>query len=223
MALKQSQLQQIPQRNKDLAFGYVKGIEKMNKSTIPSMIKYLCLIYLNQNKDEFDAKNTHKDIKIDGNKVTALGNSTISTYLRNVVSKGIHVWRFKCGRTSRYAFGDMIGIVSDNVMIFPLGSYFHAGNDKGTAYGFGTVGKLNKPNIPDINGRKYGCSCTINDVIEMRVDFNELSLSFNINDTDYGKAFDIKPGEYRAAITMFEFSWEKPISCFTLMSYQHIH
>ena len=35
----------------------------------------------------------------------------------------------------------------------------------------------------------------------MCLDFDSLSLSFIINDIDYGKAFDIKQGEYRAAVS----------------------
>ena len=60
MSLKQSELQKIPQRNKDLGFGFAKRNENANRSTIPEMIKYLCLIYLNQNKDEFVRKDTAK-------------------------------------------------------------------------------------------------------------------------------------------------------------------
>ena len=61
MALKRSKLNEIPQRNKDLAFGFVKECEKENKSIIPSIIKYLCLNYLNQNKDKFDIKHVDKE------------------------------------------------------------------------------------------------------------------------------------------------------------------
>ena len=69
MALKQSSLSQIPQRNKDLAFGYVHEKEKENKISVPDMIKYLCLVYLNQNKDEFDGNLCDKKIEITGDSI----------------------------------------------------------------------------------------------------------------------------------------------------------
>ena len=112
MALKQSNLQQIPQRNKDVAFGYVKECEKKNKQVIPSMIKYLCLIYFNQTKDQFDIKNTHSKIKVDGNCIKIGPNRdasdvTYNSYLENIVNKGIHIWRFKCNKSYDV---DQIGI-----------------------------------------------------------------------------------------------------------------
>ena len=213
MALKRSNLEQIPQRNKDLAFGYVKENEKSNKWTIPSMIKYLCLIYLNQNRDEFDPKNTNEKIKIDGLTITALGTNTIATYLRNVVSEGCHIWRFKCGSKSDWTIGDKIGIISNHAPI-ALDHYFQQFGVQ--SYGFAVAGKL-------IGGSAYGRRCEIDDVIEMSVNFNDLTLSYKINDCDYGKAFDIEAGEYRATISLFAPIWSHPNSCYTLISYQHIH
>ena len=216
MALKRSKLQQIPQRNKDLAFGYVKQNENANKSTIPDMIKYLCLIYLNQNKDEFDAENTNGNIKINGNTVIGSGWNAMCTYLRNIVSDGVHVWRFKFGFETNYYVGDMIGIISNDEEL-TLYSYFNGSGSGSDAYGFAVAGRLTNR-----QGKEYGRKCKINDIIEMQVDFNELTLSYKINQTDYGKAFDIKPGEYRAAITLYLFSGSEK-NCYTLMSYQHIY
>ena len=221
MALKHSKLQQIPQRNKDLAFGYVNKSEKANKSTIPSMIKYLCLVYLNQNKDEFDEENTHKDIKIDGNTVKALKCGIKCTYLRNLVSTGVHQWRFKCGCTTEYPLGDIIGIIRINDKSLPLDVYFDCAKKRISAYAFGVAGKVVGDGIESTHGNIYGGKCEINDIIEMTLDFNELTLSYKINQIDYGKAFDIIPGEYRAAMTFFP--TYPPNSCYTLISYQHIY
>ena len=221
MALKRSKLQQIPQRNKDLAFGYVKENEKAHKSSIPDMIKYLCLIYLNQNKDLFDAQNTHKHIKIEGNTITPSKIGSLSSYLRNIVSKGIHVWRIKCGYETNYSIGDMIGIIQ-NEKPLKLSTYFVT-TSKSPAYGFGVAGILNQPCTIFTGARNYGCKCTVNDIVEMKVDFNELTLSFKINENDYGKAFDIKPGEYRAAITLYSYARSVGNSCYTLISYQHTY
>ena len=99
MALKPSKLNQIPQRNKDLAFGYVKECEISHNSSIPKMIKYLCLIYLNQNKDEFDSNNTHKDLTINGQSIIRSKELDIcdcnSCLLVNEVNTGINIWTFQ--------------------------------------------------------------------------------------------------------------------------------
>ena len=222
MALKQSILSQIPQRNKDLAFGYTRESEKCNKVSIPDMIKYLCLIYLNQNKDTFDPNHTHKDIKIDENCIrsTSTNYVTVSCYLMNIVKQGIHIWKFKCNNPCTDSEeADMIGIVSNHEPYLTLHEYFdyYAGgaND---AYGFAMDGRLNNPETGVGWGGAYGVECKIGDIIEMRIDFKAETLSYKINEKDYGVAFEIQNEEYRAAITLFDMK-----SCYTLISYQHIY
>ena len=113
MALKQCKLQQIPQRNKDLTFGYVKEYEKKNKHEIPNMIAYLCLIYWNGNKDTFDPENKHPSIKINGNSVELRNSDTprlsrvYNCYLENIVNKGTNI----------YSFIDLVNNKYDNINI----------------------------------------------------------------------------------------------------------
>ena len=49
-------------------------------------------------------------------------------------------------------------------------------------------------------GSKYGINPPNGSIIEMILDLNNLTLSFIIDDKDYGKAFDVENGKYRAAI-----------------------
>ena len=185
----------------------------------PAMIKYLCLVYLNQNKDEFDPNNTNDKIKIDGMTVTAIGcGVSLATRLKNIVNTGCHIWRFKCGSKSECGIGDIIGIISNDISFAP-NHYF--GSFTGS-YGFAVAGNLQGALDQAVTNGNYARRCEMGDILEMTVDFNELTLSYKINDIDYGKAFDIKCGEYRAEISMFAFSWE-PKSCYTLTSYQHIY
>ena len=44
-------------------------------------------------------------------------------------------------------------------------------------------------------GKKYGRRGKVNDIVDTKVDFNKFTLSLRNNQTDYGNAFDIKPGE----------------------------
>ena len=77
------------------------------------MIKYLCLIYLNDNKDAFDSQNTHKDIVIDGNYIKFVRrdlnnfrHQKSSTFLSNVVNSGVNIWKFRCNKYIH----DLVGI-----------------------------------------------------------------------------------------------------------------
>ena len=96
MALKPSLLKRIPQGNKDLAFGYLKEKEKEHNSNYPQLIKFLVLLYSNA-QDSFDPDNTHQLIEIDGNCAIDVGGTGLirNSYLKNVVTQGIHIWKFK--------------------------------------------------------------------------------------------------------------------------------
>lgn len=150
MAVKQSILNEIPQRNKDLAFGYVKECDKENKTSIPNMIKYICLIYLNQNKDKFDSKNAHKEIRINGDTIETTTYDIISSLLENVVNVGIHIWRFKCNSRCYRTFDDCdtIGITK----CMELGekeTYLDYDHGKCIGYIFGSDGVRSDPNDPN--------------------------------------------------------------------------
>ena len=215
MALTKSNLEQIPQRNKDLAFGYVKECEKKNKQVIPSMIKYLCLVYSNRNKDKFDVENSHQTFKSKGNSIEH--NSEERTceyhncYLENVVSKGIHIWKFKCDSQSML---DLIGIrnVAESSRLTGI---FFVGRDDMTVVGYGDV----VGGCTISNASPFGQKCNDGDLIEMRLDFNNLTLNFKVNDNGYGKAFNINPGQYRAAIGVIA---NVKHHKYTLLSYQNI-
>ena len=220
MALKKSKLQEIPQRNKDLAFGYTRKCEKQHQSSIPAMIKYLCLVYLNQNKDKFDPDDISKNVTIDGNSINnhITDDVVSSTYLINIVCRGTHIWRFRCNRPSVGNVGDgindMIGILTNDAERQTDGYFDDFPGEKGIGYGFATDGRLNEPKNA-LWGKCYGRVCGIDDIIEMKLDFNELTLSYKINEKCYGKAFDIEQNEYRAVVCMAgkNASW-------TLMYYQ---
>ena len=223
MAIKQSQLQQIPQRNKDLAFGYIRECEEKNKRklSIPEMIKYLCLVYGNPNKDEFDINNTHTDIIIEGHSIKKcrLGVVARTSMLTNIVIKGIHIWTFKCVSTE--ARFDMIGIrrIDSNLENKQLNKWLDDGGEcVSVGYGIHSNGQLSNPLNPCSFGTRHGLGWAEGDIIEMRLDFDNLSLSYKVNENDSGWAFDIEPGKYTAGVTLY-----RDDSCYCLISYQHIY
>ena len=96
MAYNKLELSQIPQRNKDLAFGFFREQEKKNKISVPQIINYLCFNYFNLT-DGFDRDHCDKQIEINENAIIGATNTdnVESVYLKNVVSSGIHEWKFK--------------------------------------------------------------------------------------------------------------------------------
>ena len=206
MALKGSKLEEIPQRNKDLAFGYIKECELKNKSVIPKMIKYLCLIYLNINKDRFHPNYIHKNVKVTGNTVTTKIYGYVNAYLENIITKGIHIWRFRINNNIDIGNRlDAIGIgkvtpLSPRLKADLLEEFFE--DDMSDSGSICTNPAMDK--------------CKIGDILSMMVDCTKWTLSYKVNDEKYIKSRDIQPGKYRAGITL------TARSSYSLMSYQMI-
>ena len=93
-ALKPSVIKEISQRNKDLTFGYLKENETKTKTNYPQLIKYIILLYSNA-KDEFDPDATHVNLKIVGNTVSQNKGGLNNSYSKNVMNRGIYIWKFK--------------------------------------------------------------------------------------------------------------------------------
>jgi hypothetical protein len=133
-----------------------------------------------------------------------------SAYCKNIVSSGIHTWQFEIdnGVIGWWYFIGIWKVFSGKMQ---LKAYFNA-FEKNNSYAF-SLGKARcvDPNVPnkedwkgDDQGHKYGCVCKTGDIISMCLDFQHRTLSFVINDTDYGVAFsEIEQTSYRAAIGLF--------------------
>ena len=103
-----------------------------------------------------------------------------------------------------------------------LDRHFYIGGDDSdcvVGYGFIMNGSLTNADVNEY-GTDYGVSYYDNSggILEMKLDFNKLTLSYTIDGTDYGKAFDIPKGKYRAAVTL-----DTSKAVLSLLSYQHIY
>ena len=104
MSATQSEIQQIPQGTKDLVYGYIRTeIETIlnDYSIIADDIKLICLLFCNPNKDIFVRDSAHPSIEIHENIVTVTttgqdNSDVFVAYFVNKVSKGRHIWKFKC-------------------------------------------------------------------------------------------------------------------------------
>ena len=224
MALKPSKLNQIPQRNKDLAFGYLRENESKHKTNYCELIKYLVLIYSNQ-YDQFDPNASHKELEITENDKKIIHKCVDSlmclSYLRNVVSEGIHIWKF------RYICGDypdgQIGVwkVKTGDAVLEDQHIDNTINDEKTCTGYAITMNGEKTNLSDLSvwsAEKFEPLPENGDIIEMRLDLNKNSLTFILNNKIIVQFLDIEHTSYRAAILTVDEG-----EGFTIISYQDIY
>ena len=194
---------QIKQRDKSSVNGYIREIEEKSFSNdsfykiIPMIINYLCMKYYHESRDEFDPELHGTDMKVTDKEVSNMKDCYRSAFLSNIVSKGIHKWKFQS------IAGQFIGICNDSVRNEwkYLNDWYYC-NTASSSYGlFLKTGQLRGGKKGLYHREKYcppRSSC--GDVIEMCLDLNRMELKFVINDKDYGKAFDVPPGNYRVGV-----------------------
>ena len=221
MTLKASKLKEIPQRNIDLAFGYLKQKEQEHKANYPQLIKYLVLIYSNA-QDKFDPNTTNKDLNIIQHTIRnswPYENDLVrKSYLENVVSNGIHIWNFEYHvQLNEHAFSQ-VGIWKTNSGEPNVDeSDIDDTNDNNscTEYAITMNGHKTNPGNPSSFDKERYPELKTDDIIEMRLDLNELTLSFKVNGKDHCQFRNIENAEYRAVVALFQAG-----DGFTLTSYQ---
>ena len=206
------EIEDAPDDIKNVVFGYVRRIKLSNNNSIPTDIILLCFAFFYE-KTKWSTDLVGKLLQLKENNIMAIANEPpyedfSSAYLEPAVKKGVGRWKFKIikSQQGKKALGTwyiMMGIVKNRQNGLTVDDHF--GRKANTSYVFiANAGRIDNPDHPfDGDYKKYGVPCDENDEIEMILDLNALELRFNINGTDYGKAFDVEQDEYRAAICMF--------------------
>ena len=197
---------------------------------IPKEICDLCVDYINLNHDEFII-NEKADVEVVDNRVIgrqfaaqAASGGIVHIYMRNVVKTGINIWRFKY---IEEVFDD-----ADNIWVkfFKRSKYSSIGIFK-SKHEMKRVSKIEDVNGYWISFREsdgiFRPQQTIynewesienGDLIDIRLDMNDLSLSIRINDKEYIKMFDVEDTEYRAIVSV-----NLKTADWKFVSYQHIY
>ena len=129
-----------------------------------------------------------------------------TAFMSNVIDRGRYSWRFRLIQVEPLRYWTMtIGIWKcrkDKSVVAAMNHIFTIGKQAG--YGFAAnCGCLVNPETGHgEEERTYGCWCGDGDVVEMHVDLERLELSYVINGTDYGTAFNIEKTAYRAAVNL---------------------
>ena len=198
-----SKLKDVDDRSRKITLGYIRRIERLISSNhaIPMDIKNLCLIYYFI-KEKWDKKLKHPSIMIDGDSVFNK-HAQNSAFLSNIVDKGIAVWTIRFDQIGTGRNWRTFGIRKVNTMKIDHNDFtYFEKREKGFSYIYDR-GQLSSITNCGCYGDNYGTKCEVGDVIQMTLNMNDLTLSYQVNGKDYGKAFEnIENTAYRAAVTM---------------------
>ncbi len=189
----------ILQKRKDTVTGFIRA---QKSAKIPVPIVNICIVYYGNGQDLFDPTciGSHMQLCNDGKYVIVTDNFvTASAYLSIIIDSGIYEWKFKIHEPL-----GMIGIWK--VQNEPsVNAAFTLGSPTIQGYGYciddNTLSTLNTGATGGYSCKSYGqFSVQSNSEIDMILNMNNLTLSYAVNGTYFGKAFDVERTEYRAAV-----------------------
>ena len=184
--------------NLDLVVGFILGgLRDINNSVLPPLLVHLCWLFLNVIDDKWSASLLHNSININGTVIQRINRRGYkSAFLENVVSCGIHVWTF---RVTGGSFVEL-GIQSTNLSVdktIDFGLSYESITRKTYWQRFFPVSRF---------GSRYRVKRGLF-LIEMKLNFNKMTLSFCVNDI-FRCALNVHSAQYRAVVTLKDFYTE---------------
>ena len=191
--------------------GYVRNIEKLcHIINIPKEINDIIYLF-KQFCDEWSKKHSHTEFKINENNCILKidNNKTMTAFGSHVVIDGVYKWKIKIV-SCRFLDVYHIGLIQDsdmNMKIYSESEYWHKCgcmiSTSGVLYG-------DWKQLPD-----FKCKWNkIGDILIIKLDLNDRTISFKLNGRDIGVAFrNITRSGYRLALTVSE----SKASCFKLL------
>lgn len=201
MALSLQNLTKIRDEKKHAVYGYIR---EQYQGEVPHGVILICILFYACAWDEWDRDHIVESIILDEETgiVTQDRATKTSIFLKETVQSGIHSWKFKVIKCNNHECTTMhLGIwnIDSNHGKPPKSDTFYCGKASGYVF----VSSTGHKKAGNRSKEEYGEQCKDGTIIEMIVDFHKLSLSFMVNGTDYGKAYDIEPARYRAAVYLF--------------------
>lgn len=195
-------LKKIEQSRKDAVFGYIRNNQLKDKE-FPKEIILICILFFGKEIDSFDPKwkGAGMTLSNDNRRVEYKNSGMQSLYCKKIVESGYHEWKFKVVQTKTYGGYFTFGLwrCSKNKNP-PLNTYFTKGANQGYGY---SVDAAKKSRITNGScSEPFGVLAKSGDIVEMMVDFEQLTLCWKVNGESYGKSHDITQDKYRAAIYM---------------------
>ena len=91
-------IKKIPQKKHDVVFGFIKQqIENKICDNLPIELIKMILVFYYICTDEWDKNAIGSNIKINDNTIEHVGSDYKhqSAFLSNIVSSGVHIWKFQ--------------------------------------------------------------------------------------------------------------------------------
>ena len=205
----------IPSRFQWIVNGYLRISQSLlenntdSTSIIPTIVFHICLLFY-YDFDKWDINTISQDLMFDGNNANivkykenedpGLWSSAYLLRICNSAEGGIHHWRFRIINCD--SVWNLIGIWRVTQKSKPPLGYFTTGTNAGYALCLNRGKLVDRSHGGGTLESKYCRECVANDIVEMYLDFKTMELRFTINDQDYGKAFDVDHGKYRAAVCL---------------------
>eukprot|EP01084_Bolivina_argentea_P193676 332261_1 len=206
-------ISKINQKRKDTVSGFIRTnfIQKF-----PNDLFLICVLFYGPTPDHFDPNCIANVMTLneENQSVTQIKDQMASCYLKRIVHSGHYIWKFKIEHCKNNAGGwMMIGIwrVQQDTTP-PLDSFFTRGQQQG--YGYSTCDGTISNSAGGYTSKSYGIKVPTGSTVTMILDFDSLSLSFKVDDEDYGKSHHINADSYRAAVYM-----GRKDDCIRLLSY----
>ena len=223
--IKVSYNDEMKDKDKSTTNGYIREAEEKSFTndsfykTIPMIINYLCMKYYHESKDRFHPTLHGDGIKVSNNTATKIKDFPESAFLSNIVSSGLHKWKFKLNNAEKDAHFDRtnvyIGIWNANYNGNDVLTGFQYDKNRQSGVNLAMGLKISDGSLRDTQNssvrsvdESYCPFGKTGDIVEMMLDFKSLELSFSVNNKDYGKAFDIQAAPYRATILVGTVSQE---------------
>lgn len=199
-------LNEINEDTRDTVFGWIRSNNKKYKNTIPKEIFNLCLLFYGYGSDEWDKSLIPEAVmQLKENSIIKTHDGMANAFFKRVAKYGYHEWIFNVPKHDPDDCDIMIGIwkLSKHRLRKNPPTQYIFFNDNGNGYAYHLDGDKHDGNKTTPYGPK--CNGVIyNTKVHMILDLEEKSLKFIINDQDCGKAFDVDPGEYRAAVYIYD-------------------
>ena len=184
-----------------LVSGYVRNMGKNYELLIPEPIKDMCfLFWLIKVCDEWDKESSSKGIKIDGQIVVKTGSTTQSIYGRESISTGSYSWQIKF-KTHIEWF--CFGIIEDKTETLKkyTDDHVYGHNPNGDGCFLFCSGEFW---IKDVESEYCHALGDKDTVITMTLNMDKHSISYKINDEDFGSAIDsLDKSKYRMVLSLY--------------------
>ena len=196
-------IKKIDQESKDVIYGYVKGIQKLFPAdivyfTIPTLVIHWVLLYHYIGDQIDDSKLSEQYALSCENTVITVQTGRISDFVpfQKVVENGIHQWKFKILKVNEDRLFMTLGIAKANIEI-----YCDRVDNFKERDGYGWM--MNCNTLTNWTSYTKGNKvCVSGDIIGMILNLNAMTLSYIVNDEDWGVAYDdIEQTAYRAVVS----------------------